>query len=147
MWIDGITPTGKSLSTKAKICPQNRSLLMIDYSVSKRMKYTVRENSLMMMLTHGRQKKQVSKDNTEPLDQPPLKFKQSPDLTNLTSSLNSYKVKKKEKNEIDSLYWRQASINLFTSTFIGPNSCKSFMVVLTLLTTVISNTHTHYRSE
>lgn len=47
MWIDGITPTGKSLSTKAKICPQNRSLLMIDYSVSKRMKYTVRENGLM----------------------------------------------------------------------------------------------------
>ena len=85
----------------------------------------MRENSLMMMLTHGRQKNQVIKDNTEPLDQPPLKFKQSPDLTNLTSSLNSYKLKKKEKkekNEIDSLYWRQASVNLFTSTFIGPNS-------------------------
>ena len=49
----------------------------------------MRENRLVMMLTHGRLKNQIIKDNTEPLD---LKFKQSPESAHLASLVNSYKL-------------------------------------------------------
>lgn len=49
----------------------------------------MREN---MMLTRGRLKNQIIKDNTEPLDQSPLKFKQSPESAHLALLVNSHKL-------------------------------------------------------